>query len=241
MNHVVFGILAALLVLRGLIFGGLVFVNAVDPSFFTYQNYMMNTLWFLLLVLSLFQKWTFQLWCLLILPLYWGTTAFVGIAISPIIFLNDTIESRGSILNGGTRTLGQLYFGDNIVHQYPLTEVLLVFFLLNRYIQAHFRNFFISTYGLGFAFYSLYLMLSPLVVLLFYMLNFDFLGNYPTPISETGTVLAVIGLTLFLQAILFLILYFNGSMSKNDTPRKVARRGDQRGDKDPYFVAPLKD
>ena len=215
MNHFLFWILTVLLLIRTSILGALIAVGAVDPTFFTYQNYMMDTLWLLLGICACFRNWTFQFWALFVFPIYWGTTDFVSFAITVIVGLNPKVFIINSIFNNGTRDMGQLYVGDNLVHQYPMAEVLFVAFLLYRPLTHVFHQFFFSLSTKGKVFYTIYILVSPLTILILYMVNFNFLGNYPTPISEAGTIALVTALSIATQAVLFGVLYGLSRYYKN--------------------------
>jgi len=208
MSHFIFWMLVLFLLFRVFVLGYFAGIGAVDPSFFTYQNFMLCTLLLSLLILSSFKTWAFEFFTLFLVPLYWGTTFFVAIAIVVIVHLNGGIFMKTTIDNGGTNPVGKVHTGDWMLHQWPAIEIALILFMLQTFVVQAFHNFYRQLSVWGKIGYTAYFHLVSLAVLAFYMLNFDFVVNYPTPISEAAVYLLVVALALFTELLLFLMLYF---------------------------------
>ena len=217
MRQFVFWALLVFLVVRLTVIGVLGATGGIDPTFFTYQNFMIDTVWLLLLSQAIWSRRGFELWTLIVLPLYWGATVFVALAIVVIVYLNDGIFMKTALENGGRHTVGQIHAGDWILHQWPWAEALLVLVLLWGEFSAAFQNFFYrSSLNAGErTLYVLAFLAEPLLMLGFYMLNFDFLANYPTSVSHAGVIALVIVLGLLVQSGLLLAFCFLAPRAKD--------------------------
>lgn len=217
MRHGLFWVLAGLALFRAFALGYLSGAGNVDPTFFTYQNFTMCMLALILLTLSLFKRWVFEAFALFGMPFYWGTTLFVSIAIVVIVHLNGGVFMKTTLENGGLNPVGKVHTGDWLLHQWPAVELLLVTFLLKNDLVDAFHRFYAGLSRVGKALYTLYFLLVALAVLGFYMLNFPFLVNYPTPISQAGVVALVVAMALLVEVVLFLLLFLS-------TPSKSSPR-----------------
>ena len=180
--------------------------NIIDPTFFTYQNFLFDTFLLLLLSLSVWRRWAMELFVVVFYPLYWGTAAFVSVAIIVILQLNPSLLLMTTPENGGSNTLGKVHTGDNILHQWPIVEVLFLTLVLWAIILDCYDQFYRSLSLWGKIGYGFYFHLCSLAILFFYMVNFNFIGNYPTSLPRWAIFLMVAGLAVLAQAVLFLLL-----------------------------------
>jgi len=200
----------AVLVFRALLLGYLLGCGSYDASFFTYINYALLTAGFAALELAMWQRTAFLAWVVLLLPILWGTTMFVAIAIVVIIQLNDGVFLRTTIYNDGTRSVATIHTGDWLLHQLPLIELLLVLFV-SRTAMLHCFHVFWRDLArpLYRTLYTIYFVVASLLVLSLYMSNINFSLNYPTSVSQ-GTVWALtVFLALAVNSLLFVIFFFS--------------------------------
>jgi hypothetical protein len=222
MRHGLFWLLLAALLFRAFVLGYLSGSGSVDPTFFTYQNFTMCMLALLLLILSLFKRWTFEVFALFGMPFYWGTTLFVSVAIVVIVHLNGGVFMKTTLENGGLNPVGKVHTGDWLLHQWPSVELLLSLFLLKDDFVDAFHDFYDPLSRVGKALYTLYFLLVALAVLTFYMINFPFLVNYPTSISDAGVVALVVAMALLVEVLLFLLFYLSKPTAR---PRRAPIKG----------------
>lgn len=180
----------------------------IDLGFFTYQNFLLSTAILFLYALCIWQSWSRSLFYAVFYPIYWGTVVFVSIAIVVILKLNGSLLLKTAGDNGGPNDIGEIHTADWLIHQWPWIELLLFTWWQWPLIIHHFTRTYSSLSDPERAGYVLYSLLIPNGVLLFYMLNFDFLGNYPTPMPNWAVILLVVGISLLIQAALILVLYF---------------------------------
>lgn len=192
----------------------------IDPSYFTYQNFLLSTALLFLYAVMLWSQWSRKLFFYLALPVYWGTPIFVAIAIVVILQLNGLLMMRTLDIFGGPNEIGHIHTADTLIHQWPWVEVVLFTWFNWAAITATFTLGFAATTTLGKVLYSLYILLVPLGILLFYMLNFDFLGNYPTGLPTWALMGAVVVTAILVQALLYVIIYFNIEKSTPQTQAK---------------------
>jgi hypothetical protein len=210
MRQFVFWALLLFITVRVVVITVLGVTGGIDPTFFTYQNFILDTFWLLFLSQAIWSRSTFEWFALFVLPIYWGTTTFVALAIVVIVYLNGGIFVKTSTFNGGHNTIGVVHTGDWILHQWPWVEALLVLLLLYGEFWGTFQNFYYHS-GLNKgekAAYIIYFLTAPLMILAFYMVNFNFLVNYPNEMPEGAIIGLVIGLALLVQAVLVLAMCF---------------------------------
>jgi len=182
--------------------------DIIDPRFFTYQNFILDTFLLVLLSISLWERWALELFLLLLYPLYWGTAGFVSFAIVVILHLNGSLFTKTTPENGGTNDIGKVHTGDYELHQWPFVEVLLLTLVIWPHLLPAFSRFYESLSTAGKVGYVFYFHLVSLGVLLLYMLNFDFLGNYPTALPSWVIIALVAALAILVQGVLFGLLYW---------------------------------
>jgi hypothetical protein len=186
----------------GGILGYFIAAEIFDPRFFTYFNYALGFAFYNVLYLSFFSVELFEFVTLFLLPVYFNTTTFVFIAIVVIVALNDTVFTRASVLGGTNRTIGETHTGDWIVHYLPMVALLAVLISIQAYYLEFVQNYWKYASKLARIFYVFYLFLTPLAILLIYMLTMPFDQNYPTTLSTWELLLLVIGMSLAIQAAL---------------------------------------
>ncbi len=196
----------------------------IDPGFFTYQNFLLSAVLFYLYAVMLWSQWSRRLFFYIALPIYWGTPIFVGIAIVVILKLNggDLMLKTVDIF-GGPNSIGDIHTGDYLIHQWPWIEVVLFTWFNWPAITAAFALGFAQADTLGKVVYSLYLLLVPFGILLFYMVNFDFIGNYPTHLPDWAVIAAVVATAILVQAVLYVTIYFN--IPHTQTPPPDEKKG----------------
>ena len=200
---------AVLLTFRSVVLGYLLGSGTFDATFFTYVNYALFTLVLALLLLSMWNVTAYQLWVTVLLPLIWGTTTFVAIAIIVIVWLNDGVFLRTAKSNDGTNTVSVIHTGDWLLHQLPWVEILIIVLLLSPTAIVIFHNLWRQLSTAGRVAYTAYFHLSALLLLAFYMINIDFTVNYPTDLHVGFIWGLTIGLSLLVELLLFGFLYIS--------------------------------
>ena len=197
--------------------------NIIDPTFFTYQNFLFDTFLLLLLSLSMWRRWAMELFVVIFYPVYWGTAAFVSFAIVVILHLNGDLILKTTTFNGGDNDMGKVHTGDNILHQWPIVEVLFITLVFWPVLIECFDRYYTHLTTWSKVGYGFYFHLSSLAILVFYMVNFDFIHNYPTSLPHWAVILLVIALAILTQTILFLLLCLRRpSLTENPNKDKVA-------------------
>jgi len=195
-------LLFVLVLWMGFMLGYLVAKEIFDPRFFTYFNYALGFAFYNILYVSFFSVELFEFVTVFLLPVYVGTTLFVFFAIVVIVELNDWVFVRTTLLGGTNRTIGDNHTGDWIVHYFPAFCLLLVLLSIARYYMAFVGNYWQSLQKNGKAFYVVYVLLTPLSILVVYMITMPFDGNYPTSLSNWQVGMLVVGMSLLIQGIL---------------------------------------
>ena len=174
----------ALGLMRNLVLFVMGWFRIIDPSYFTYQNFLLSTVLFYLYAVMMWRQWSRRLFFYLALPIYWGTPIFVGVAIVVILWRNGSLMLKTLDLYGGPNSVGDIHTADHLIHQWPWVEVVLFTWFNWAAILDTFALGFARSSKLGKVLYSFYILLVPLGILFFYMANFDFLGNYPTDLPN---------------------------------------------------------
>jgi len=213
----------------GTMLGYFVAADIFDPRFFTYFNYALGFAFYNLLYVSFFSVELFGFVSLYIMPVYLNITAFVFIAIVVIVALNDNVFIRATVLGGTNRTIGETHTGDWIVHYLPLVMLILVLLSIQAYYLEFVETFWKYAGRNLKIFYIFYVFLTPLSILLVYMLTMPFDKNYPTTLATWELFLLVIGMSLVIQAIFlaFILTYPRAKvMIQNtiETPAGVQER-----------------
>jgi hypothetical protein len=185
----------------GGVLGYFIAAEIFDPRFFTYFNYALGFAFYNALYLSFFSVELFEFVSLFLVPVYFNTTTFVFIAIVVIVALNDTVFTRASVLGGTNRTIGETHTGDWIVHYLPMVALLAVLLSIQTYYLEFVQNYWKYATRNARIFYVFYLFLTPLAILLIYMLTMPFDQNYPTTLATWELLFLVIGMSLAIQAL----------------------------------------
>jgi len=173
-----------------------------DPLFFTYITYFTNYCFYGILYASFYSYAMLELTVLAFFPIVYGMTSFVFFAIILIVAINDEVYTRATILGGTTRTFGEEFVGDRILHVFPAVFILVTLLALYR-TAGPMLNFYWKTRSKGeLAAYLLYVTLAPSVILGVYMITMPFQKNYLVPWSAGVVAAMQIGLSIVLQGIL---------------------------------------
>lgn len=202
-------LVSAFLILRSIVLGYLLGTGTYDATFFTYINYGVVTLSMALLLLSMWHIPAYELWVLFLLPLVWGTTVFVALAIIVIVQLNDGVFLKTTTQNEGTNSVATIHTGDWLLHQLPFVELLLIVLVLWPTAVVIFHNFWRQMSTSSRVAYTIYFHLSALLVLSFYMINIDYSVNYPSDLSAKAIWALTIVLALLVELFLFGFLYIS--------------------------------
>jgi len=177
-------------------------VGIFDPTFFTYITYFVNWAFYGFLYASFFSYPLMEIALMALFPIVYGMTMFVAVAIIAIVWLNDEVYTRGTVLGGTTRTFGEQFAGDRVIHVLPAVFIFITLLALYR-TAGPLINVNWKTFSKGeIAAYLLYVLLSPSIILGIYMLTMPFQQNYLVPLNPTATTALQIGLSIVLQAIL---------------------------------------
>ncbi len=222
-NSTRFIVLIIIIVLKALFIGLIIVFEVIDLTFFTYINYLLTQLSFIILALietkMIAKKYitkSFRFYSLFILPITFGLTTFIAISIIIIIGLNSDMLMKSSEYNNGPNALSQIYIADKIIHPLPLIELLIILLFYFRDVRLVFNedikiNLKLDKHSK--IFYWFYFFLSPLFIIILYIINVDFIGNYPVPINSVLIIAIVIISSILIQLFFFLIIW---SFSKNN-------------------------
>lgn len=188
------------------VFAFLIGYGVLDIHFFTYINYTLVTLAYALWLYFMRRDFTYTMFSNYVLPMIWGTTLTVAVVIVVIVDMNEDIFLRSSKYNGGTRSIGKLHTGDFFVHFAPVFDLLLNIVVQMPYLKAHFQSEFRQMNLYDRIIQIVHFMFSPIVILVIYMLNFDFHKNYPTSLPPAATITLVVFVSLCIQAFLLVAL-----------------------------------
>lgn len=172
-----------------------------DPTFFTYDTYFANYLFYGFLYGSFYSYPLLQIALLGLFPIVYGMTMFVALAIVFIVWLDDEVYTR-AILGGTSRTWGEQFVGDRLIHVVP--AVFIFFTLLALYRTAgHMINVTWKTFSKGErAAYLIYVLFVPSVVIGVYMLTMPFQQNYLVPWNIAVVAALSVVLSVALQGVL---------------------------------------
>ena len=184
--------------------------QSLDLRFLTYIMYTLVTTfwWFVMMLAGEPQKLAFAL--LMLFPIVFNVTFFVGIAIVVIVQLNDWIFMHTTVFYGGPRLVGAVHTGDWVLHQLPVVEVLVLMLMysadMNRCYEQLKSAFFTK---LGAAIYYIYVVSSGALVIGMYFATEDFQHNYPVDRALGSTALQIV-LSLLMNLLIggfFLLLF----------------------------------
>lgn len=173
-----------------------------DPTFFTYITFFTNWLFYGFLYGSFFSYPLMQVALMVVFPVVYGMTMFVAVAIIAIVMINDEVYTRGTVLGGTTRTFGEQFVGDRVIHVLPAVFIFITLLALYR-TAGPLINVSWKTFSKGEkTAYFFYVLLSPSVILGLYMLTMPFQQNYLVPWSVAAITALQLGLSIVLQGIL---------------------------------------
>lgn len=174
---------------------------------FTYIDYTLVTVGYALLIYSMRKPWTFTAAVFYILPIMIGTTLSVTFSIVIIIWRNGGDLLLGSTtINGGIHTLGEVHTAHFIIH-FLTTVDLLVALLFNwNFIKANYRASYLAMNTLERVAHAFWFLLSALFILVIYMLNFDFVTNYPVHLAPWLSVLLQVVVSVGIASLFWLAL-----------------------------------
>lgn len=210
---------------KALIIGLLIALDIINLTFFTYINYILTTISFLILaiietkIISKKKKLTksFRFYTLFIFPVTFGLTAFVSLAILFIIGLNSSFLTKLSESGDGS-DLSSIYIKDKIIHSFPFIEIIILLLFKFKSFKLVFTRdikFNKMLDGQLKFFYWLYFISSPLFILGLYMLTIDFINKYPVPVNNLLLISMVIISSILIQLFLFLLLWPFSAVYKN--------------------------
>jgi hypothetical protein len=214
-------LLAVTLYRGGIILPLIIGFRVFDITMFTYVDYLLVTLDYVLLLYAMRQVWLFKAYVMYILPIIIGTTLSVTISIVVILQSNGgALLLRSSTLNGGTHSLGTIHSAHFIVHFLTTIDLLLVLLFNWGFIKANYRTVYFSLSGRARAFHAGWFMLASLSILIIYMLNFNFIKNYPVHMQPWESVLLQVVISIAIGFIFWLGLVVGEHDSKkaNRTP-----------------------
>jgi len=227
---VVFGGLVVFL--KALTLGWLLGQGIYDPSFFTYFTYTLLYAFYTFAFISYSSVKMMQFsYTFFLIPMY-GIAAFVCFAIVIIVACNDWVLVRTTILGGTTRKIGEVHTGDFVLHYLPTIGLTLYVLIHHRYIGVAIANFwhsFSKSEKIAYIFYS---YLSPISVILFYMIVMPFDRNYPTQLNGILVIVLVATLSLVIQTLILLIVFFSLFPSPGDRHKLVTPTGKIRKSKE---------
>jgi hypothetical protein len=184
-------------------------VAIFDPTFFTYITYFANWLFYGIFYASLFSYPAFEFVVMFVFPLIYGMTVFVFFAIVVIVGINDEVYTRATILGGTTRTFGEEFVGNFVIHVMPTVFMFVSLIALAHYVGPLVNMYWKTSSKSEIAGYLLWVLLGPSVVLSLYMATMPFEKNYMVPWSSGVVVTLELALSILVQALLVgLVLLF---------------------------------
>jgi len=192
---------------RSCIVSLLIGLRVFDGRMFTYLDYLLVTLNYILMLYCMRHVWLFQTFTLYSLPIMIGTTLSVTISIIIILQANGgQLLLASSPLNGGVNSLGTIHTAHSIVHFVTTIDLLLVLLFNWGFIKANYRATYLLLSQRARVGHALWFILASLGILVIYMLNFDFISNYPVAMSPWESVSLQVALSLSIGAIFWVRL-----------------------------------
>lgn len=210
-----------------------IFQRIINHEKFTYINLSFFTLFLYVLCISRIKLRDSNklriLLNLFIIPTIGVTVTLVSIVITVLVFANDSIFINKKILENGIITIAEIHTGDWLFHQYTLIVYLIIIYLLKDSIYNDFHDFFlreksIDIYDLNeknelktkieIRSYYLILVSFPTLIIVLYMIIYDFMEQYPTDIPEVISYVLILLLILGLSS-LYIYLFFVNPSKKN--------------------------
>jgi len=184
------------------------FTGALHSNRYTYWNYSIGTVFYILLATAYIWKvsYLFKILSVFVFPLVFGSAFFVLAFIIIITQLDGGwMFLSSSILAGGSVTLGTVHTVDAIVHFFTVIDLLIVlmsgYFEDARWSMFLYRHFKSETYD-EFAF-RIYYIAIPLVPMLIYTLFFNAFKEYPTDTSPIILIAVAIALLIIFMTWLY--------------------------------------
>lgn len=207
-NYFALSFAFVVVLVKGAVLGWILGQNIFDPAFFTYFTYALVYAFY---VVALFAVMSLRLlqfvYTFLLVPMA-GQVLFVYVAIVVIVAEDDWVFTRGSILGGTSRSLGDIHTGDWLFHYLPAVVITLYILIHNHYIALAFHDFWRELRRNERIGYILYLYLLPLSILFFYMLVMPFATNYRVHMSTWTVTALTLGVSVLMQTLLILIFIF---------------------------------
>jgi hypothetical protein len=197
---------------------GNVLTTRTDLPRFTYIDYTLVTIDYLLLLYAMRRVWLFQAFIMYLLPIIIGTTLSVTVSIVVILKFNGSLLLAATALNGGEHTVGTVHAAHAIVHFFTSIDLLLVLLFNWSYIRANYRAIFFKFTTSERVFHAGWFILSTLGIMTLYMLNFDFISNYPVGIRPWQSVLMQMAICIGIG-----LLFWLGLVVGDHDPNKVNR------------------
>jgi len=191
------------MVLVSLLIGFRVF----DPKMFTYIDYTLVSLAYLLFLYSARTVWLYQLFTLYVLPVIIGTTLSVTVSIVVILQSNGgSLLIGASTLNGGSHSLGTVHTVHTLVHFFTSVDMLLMLLFNWDFIKANYRATYMAMGNTARIAHAIWFIVGALVVLTVYMMNFNFVSNYPVHMLPWQSVLLQIVVSILIGFVFWLRL-----------------------------------
>jgi hypothetical protein len=147
---------------------------------------------------------------LMLFPLVFNASFFVGVAIVVIVQLNDWIFMHTTVFYGGPRLVGAVHTGDWLLHQLPVVEVLVLMLIYSSDMNACYNRLKAAFFTkVGAAVYYIYVVTSGALVVGLYFATEDFQRNYPVD-HALGSAALQVTLSLLMSLLIggfFLLLF----------------------------------
>lgn len=193
--------LSVILVYRIALLAYLSLYDIVDYNYFTYQTYAFTTFIIAVSMALLRQPRYASAAFLALVPIAFAVQAFIAIAITVIVVLDDFIFLRSTFVYGAANSVGVVNAANLLLHYSPVVELAVVMGLLAKKVEA--TKF---TKASDRVLYALMLTFVPTLYIGFYCINFDFMENYPTALELSIVLLLMFGVS-FVTNILVTLMY----------------------------------
>jgi hypothetical protein len=164
-------------------------LGLVHANHYTYWNYIMETIFYVLLWVSYvtYSARLFRLLTLILFPIVFGSAIFVYFYIIVILQLDGgALFIRATVFAGGTHSVGTVHTVDQIVHTFPAIDIIVL--LLCGFLQdaRHIsRRFYKALQGGSQRFmFALFYFVGPLIPFALYSCFFNPFREYPTHITN---------------------------------------------------------
>jgi len=163
--------------------------GAIHTNRYTYWNYIGTTIFYDLLLIAYLSNKTNLLkgLTIFIFPIVFGSVFFVSMYIILILQLDEgELFISATYIDGGTLSVGTVHTLDNVVHNFPVLDFLVI--LVSGYIKES-RTILISFHKrLSERFekniFAAYFFLGPLLPFSLYCIFFNPFQEYPTDVND---------------------------------------------------------